>query len=145
VNLSKPKKVHSSIEVKEKTATAYVGPPIVVSSVGELQDERHIDKVYKTIKHWLVGEIGQMGFKVLKKARIARWDTWTEPDYFGTVSHGGTENLKRDMRIVEPYLSYLSNHVTYSKFPNRSKIAEAFKTLKQWFKDNNVNNDIAPI
>jgi hypothetical protein len=130
---------YSRLKLTDNHADVYVGPPILSSEIGKLNDPEHLQKVYSLMKVWVASEINQAGFRALNKSRIMRWKTWEKPESGGVVSRGATLNLRRDMRMVEPYISYLASHVINLDAPD---LGRAFLTLKDWFEEFGVETDL---
>lgn len=132
--------IHDRIQVDEKHAEIAIGPPILKTSELKAREDSNSEEIYKLIKTWVSNEINQIGFRKLKKARLAEWETWEEPKYRGGVSTGSSSNVQNDMSIIAPYIEYLSMHVFWDQDDHQA--ASAFVDLQKWFEDNDVDLDV---
>jgi len=131
---------YSRSKLTDDHADVYLGPPILSTEIGKLNDVEHLQRIYALMKVWVTSEIDQAGFRALNKSRLMRWETWEEPESGGVVSSGATLNLKRDMRMVEPYISYLANHIIW--YLDDPDLERAFLILKDWFEEFGVETDL---
>lgn len=130
----------SRVKLIESHADIYLGPPILDTEIGMLNDGEHQWRMYELMKEWVTSEISQIGLRALGKSRCLRWETWIEPESAGGVSHGSILDLKRDMKVVEPYVSYLAQHIIWClKDP---ELERAFLTLKDWFEEFGVETGL---
>jgi hypothetical protein len=135
-----PDITYSRTKLTDNHADVYLGPPVLSTEIGKLDDLEHLHRVYDLMKVWVTSEITQAGFRALNKSRLMRWETWEEPESVGVFSSGGMLNLKRDMKMVEPYISYLSNHIVWCL--DDPDLERAFLTLKDWFEEFGVETDM---
>ncbi|MFW6116939.1 MAG: hypothetical protein ACOC6F_04355 [bacterium] len=135
-----PQAWHSRVKLTESHADAYLGPPILSTEIGKLSDGEELGRIYDLMKVWVTSEISQTGLRALGKSRCTRWATWEEPRSAGLVSHGSLLDLRRDMKVVEPYVSYLADHIVWCL--DDPSLERAFLTLKDWFEEFGVETDL---
>lgn len=133
-------KIGERLSINDKHAEIAIGPPILTVNELESRSDEMCLKLYSLLKEWVVTEIGQIGLRKLNRAQLASWKSWEKPEYKSTVSSGSSENLKRDMEIIKPYIEYLSNHVFFHDGEHMA--AESFLLLHEWFKENDVDLDV---
>ncbi len=138
--LTSPDARHSRLKLADDQASIHIGPPILATTIGRLNDREHLQSIYDLMKVWVTSELNQAGFRVLKKSRLMQWEIWQQPEPSGTVTRGGILNLKRDMRVVEPYISYLAEHLIWSL--DDPELENAFLTLKNWFEECGVETSL---
>jgi hypothetical protein len=140
VLFASPDPPYSRSKLIDSHADVYLGPPVLTTEIGKMNDLDHLQKIYDLMKVWVTSEIAQIGFRALSKSRSMRWRTWENPKALGVFSSGATLNLKRDMRMVEPYISYLANHIIWCL--DDPDLERAFLILKDWFEEFGVETDL---
>jgi hypothetical protein len=131
---------YARLKLTDNHADVYLGPAILSTEIGNLNDAEHLQRVYDLMKVWVATETNQAGFRALNKSRLMQWETWGKPKPGGVVTSGGILTMRRDMRMVEPYISYLANHVIWCL--DDPDIERAFLTFKAWFEDFGVKTDL---